>query len=53
MGSAIREGFLEERDLVGGTGKGRGEQIGGRHSGDWDTAPTSAGSNCASAGTGG
>lgn len=28
---AIREGFLEERDLIGGSGKGRGERMGRKH----------------------
>lgn len=50
---AIREGFLEERDLIGGSGKGRGERMGRKHSGSWDIAHTSAGSNHLSTGTGG
>lgn len=52
VGPAIREGFLEERDLIGGSGKGRGEQRGRKHSGSWDIAHASAGSNHLSTGTG-
>lgn len=53
MSPAIRGGFLEERGLVGGTGKGVGEQTGRRHFGSRDTAQTLAGSSCVPIGKGG